>query len=66
MATPAAHRDDAKAEPPMVKLTFLVPRSWREALNDAASAQGLTAASLLRLILGGFLRNRLPATGASS
>lgn len=56
---------DAPAAPPdssyMVALRVKIPRPWRDALHEAASTQGLTVSALVRLILGGFLRNRLPS-----
>jgi hypothetical protein len=36
-----------------------IPISWWEALQDAAENQGLAVAQLVRMILRGFLRNRL-------
>lgn len=41
------------------RLVCDIPESWWLALNEAAEVQGLKVAQLVRMILGGFLRNRL-------
>lgn len=48
----------------MVPLKFLVPPAWKIALAEAATTQGLSVGALCRLVLGGFLRNRLNGSGA--
>lgn len=39
-------------------LQFRVPRSWRDALAEAAYAQRISLADLCRIIFRGFLRER--------
>lgn len=60
--TPKEHSADAdkatEAANEMVKLTFLVPPSWRDALVKAAQVQRISMADLCRIILRGFLRER--------
>lgn len=41
-----------------VEMRYRVPRPWREELREAAHAQGISLASLQRLIFRDFLRNR--------
>lgn len=42
----------------LVTLHVLIPRSWRDALAEAAGAHGISMAALCRLVLRGFLRER--------
>jgi len=42
----------------MAELRFLVPASWRDALAEAAHAQRISLADLLRIIVRGFMRER--------
>lgn len=62
--TAEERQPDVKPPSPTVKLTLRIPRSWNEALTEAATTQGLTVSALIRLVLGGFLRNRLGGAGA--
>lgn len=55
--TPGQRRSDT-ASRPMVKLTFLVPPEWRDALAQAAEVQRISMADLCRIIVRGFLRER--------
>ena len=42
----------------MVKLAFLVPRNWRDALTEVAESQGISMADLIRLLIRQYLRGR--------
>lgn len=42
----------------MVKLTFMVPKSWRDELVRTARTQQISSAALLRMMLRKFLRGR--------
>ena len=44
---------------PVVTLQFRLPRSFRDDLHDAAEANGLSLAGLMRLLARRFLRERL-------
>lgn len=41
-----------------MELRTKVPRSWREALQEAADSQAISVSDLMRLILRSFLRGR--------
>ena len=41
-----------------VEFRFMLPRAWRDELAQAASAQAISMADLMRILLRGFLRNR--------
>lgn len=42
----------------MVRISFLIPREWRDALLEAAHVQSVSMADLCRLVLRRFLRER--------
>jgi hypothetical protein len=42
----------------LVRLSFLIPRSWRTELANAARAQSISKADLCRLVLRSYLRQR--------
>jgi len=60
--TPELPQDSADPVSGAVKVTFLVPRSWRDALAEAAGSQSISMADLLRLLIRQYLRGRY--TGA--
>lgn len=43
----------------MAELRFLVPATWRDALADLAHRQRISVADLLRIMVRGFMRERL-------
>ena len=45
----------------MAELRFQVPAAWRDALAEAAHAQRISLADLLRIIVRGFMRERYSA-----
>jgi hypothetical protein len=55
---PEEHQPSTIQGSDLVKLTFMVPRSWRTALAGAAHEQGISMADLCRLVLRRFLRDR--------
>jgi len=44
---------------PMAELRFLVPATWRDALTGLARRQRISVADLLRIMVRGFMRERL-------
>lgn len=44
---------------PMAELRFLVPATWRDAIAAIAHRQRISIADLLRIMVRGFMRERL-------
>ena len=60
MAQHAESRKPAGASPAaMVKVEFFVPPAWKSALVELAHRQRISVADLLRIMLRGFMRERL-------